>query len=821
MNKTLIISILVCFVLISTSAFATDYIFTGAGDNTWCDEANWNDGGSGYPDGNDDTAYFNSTYNEACNMDCAVTVGNITFFNGYTQTLTQNANIIIDDAGAEAGTVTLDDGVFDTNGYDITADGDVSVYGILDGGTGSITARSIYIYDGGTYSATTGTTTLTGERSGSTFNLYNVGTFTHNDGTVEIDAIATTTGFGGNGLTFYNLVFTAVTMQYMSYDVIVENDLTISSGLVQSSLADDYVFNVAGDVTINGGTLNMNRNGVGNDLEFGSLTIGVGGTYSATSGTTTITSTTDAGYGLLNDGTFTHNDGTLILITNSNFNMRTGSSHLYDVIVNHTDASAVFREPVTIDNDLTIIAGEVKQRGAEMTVGNDYNISSDGTHSWYSGSEVYDLTVLGDFFSFGSFGETYEPTGTHSFGSLTIYDGGTFEATSGTTTINDDFYNGGTFTHNDGKINFNCTTANVTSNNNLFYDIRLSNGCSLYINDYLEPTNTMEVANGSIDNNVNFSSYAFTFDGYDVIFHQVVDAPTDLTSYLNVEQYANITKLSASGTVEINFTYSQGVIVTKNINEASLQLWKYNGGWDQSNIAGHHIDTSVNIVGATMSSVGTFYIIAPLGSATTLILGETELECNRRGAIIYCSFSAQEEDGDMVTGTSVNYTLMLINQSIIVSDLFTESSINGTYIMNYTVPSSIASEIMFIVATINGGDKSVSFPIQSSSTWQLAIIIALISLTGLFAYFAVNMSREEKPILQSMFLLLTLFFMLTTIGVGMKIADIEAQTDIYNILTGSIYTPLIIVITVLLFYFVVVKFIKDYLLEIKWKRKVR
>jgi hypothetical protein len=77
--------------------------------------------------------------------------------------------------------------------YSLTVAEDVSVTGTLTGNASAIELGSLTINSGGTYSATSGTTTITGENldagvgSGSGFAWDNLGTFTHNNGKVVID----------------------------------------------------------------------------------------------------------------------------------------------------------------------------------------------------------------------------------------------------------------------------------------------------------------------------------------------------------------------------------------------------------------------------------------------------------------------------------------------------------------------------------------------------------------------------------------------------------------------------------------------------------
>ena len=87
----------------------------------------------------------------------------------------------------------------------------------------------------------------------------------------------------------------------------IANDLTVSEGIVSQETAT-HSFEVDVDVSVeDGGTLG--RADITGANTFGSLTIASGGEYIATSGTTTITGESGAGFAIQNLGTFTHNKG--------------------------------------------------------------------------------------------------------------------------------------------------------------------------------------------------------------------------------------------------------------------------------------------------------------------------------------------------------------------------------------------------------------------------------------------------------------------------------------------------------------------------------
>ena len=160
-------------------------------------------------------------------------------------------------------------------------------------------------------------------------------------------------------------------------------------------------FTVSGNVIIEGdGTLNCsvdnsttnvnNENDV--DVSFKSLTINSGGTYNAAGGnaTTTITDETSGGYGLINSGTFTHNNGKLKI----DFNTPNKDAHtiiqvndLYDLEIdmNASNYEVKFDDTsgnaTNILNNLDITQGvfESKDNGDTLTIHGLTRITSNGT----------------------------------------------------------------------------------------------------------------------------------------------------------------------------------------------------------------------------------------------------------------------------------------------------------------------------------------------------------------------------------------------------------------------------------------------------------
>ena len=360
------------------------------------------------------------------------------------------------------GDLTITAGTFQMyNDVALTVTGDVSVTGTLTGNASAISMGSLTIADGGTYTGTSGTTTITSEKASTGFAWKNEETdgtgFAHNNGTVTITTGATTHIMESS---FYNLTINQSGQNFYWRDsasalLTIHNNLSVTGNFYRNTAGDTLT--VTGDVTIpNNGVIGQASESGANN--FGSLTIESGGTYVATSGTTTITSEkTSSGYAWYNvSGTYTHNNGTVNFTSTADTHLRDDTFYNLTITGGASSSDFYYRPKdggtgaVTIANDLTIVEGLFRPAGAAgaLTVTGDVSIESGG--------------VLGQD----------DSSGAMTFGSLTIESGGTYIATSGTTTFATadthragyggqpsalEVKSGGTFTHNKGTVKLTST----------------------------------------------------------------------------------------------------------------------------------------------------------------------------------------------------------------------------------------------------------------------------------------------------------------------------------------------------------------------------
>ena len=275
--------------------------------------------------------------------------------------------------------------------------------GTFTGGSGNHTIGSIDVKNNSNAKCTltSGVTTLDGESASDNYNLFVAanGTFAHGSGTVTVTF---------NGISFFEKTSGTLTL----------NNLIINHA--SADISTNSNLTCAGDVTLTAGKLN----GRDDAISFGSLTIASGGTYQATSGTTTITSFNSSNdiFRTESGGTFTHNNGTVKVTTNNSGKyFRPTNVTFYNVQISNNDAGAYVRwrgTPCTISNDLTIDANSKFKPHSETQVLNvTGEVILSGTNSFLDGNDPNNDASTQDW----------------SFGSLTINSGATYRATSGTT----------------------------------------------------------------------------------------------------------------------------------------------------------------------------------------------------------------------------------------------------------------------------------------------------------------------------------------------------------------------------------------------------
>ena len=267
------------------------------------------------------------------------------------------------------GNLTITAGTLDTDDIALTVTGDVSVTGTLTGNASAISMGSLTIDSGGTYSATSGITTLTNEGTGGgsvRYQFYNNGTFTHNNGTLKdtwVDSTHRWANPAGDSL-YKVIIDCGAGITRLDGNLDIANDLDVVEGTIrQHSSGGTGTLTVDGDVTIeDGGTIGGNSDA--GAYTFGSLTIDSGGTYSATSGTTTLNGVSSGGaYGWENlGGTFTHNNG-LVKFAHPSASHQSKENTFYDLEIDMFNATATNKHRVASGSNLKILGNLTLTQG--------------------------------------------------------------------------------------------------------------------------------------------------------------------------------------------------------------------------------------------------------------------------------------------------------------------------------------------------------------------------------------------------------------------------------------------------------------------------
>ena len=509
-----------------------------AGDGTsaadWTSSANWTGVGSGYPGDsvgvNVDTVIIPSGKHK-CYVNAAITCYDVTLTGDAADTVLElQANLEVThdllitsgimNLGAGAYTLTVGGDIYltpvgagtGTNATLTCGDADITVTGklntagvwhsgaynpksIFTGGTGDHTFASMHLLAGTDVVLSSGVTEITGNIASAAFRpdvntTYN--TYSNGSGTVKFTSASAQNMYSPGAAAsaykqFYNLILekTSSTLQCLStvgFDIRVENNLTITSGILNTNTTTG----VNHDLTV--GTLGAaGQTGV---IVDGTLTLNgstciltnLAGTGTLNAPTTTITirdraeAGTYAGKAIDVDNMTVNNDLKIELTSAKAQDLDIGDDKIHDLTINNdTDARQNYLlANGSIDGDLTITRGIFNTFNRELTVDGDCSIAADGTlEANVNGPQAVTL------------------------GSLTIASGGIYNATSATTTITGtsdadwNWTNNGTFTHNKGKVKFFTDSTSMEmwiSSGDTFYDLETDSADSggvYYLNNII------------------------------------------------------------------------------------------------------------------------------------------------------------------------------------------------------------------------------------------------------------------------------------------------------------------------------------------------
>ena len=258
----------------------------------------------------------------------------------------------------------------------------------------------------------------------------------------------------------------------------IVNNLTVSEGICRMN-PSSTTLTVGGDVSIeSGGQLGLADHNAA--MTFKSLTIASGGTCIATSGTTTILGSS-GGFAFKNEGTFTHNSGTVkIDFETSNLNSNT---RIHQTGVKEINNLEIEMNRTTDEVQFSIASG------TSQGLAGNFTLTKGEAFLYTVDAHAHSFDVDGSFLvdANGTWGHLSH-TGAHEFAGVRIASGGTYNATSGTTTVTNRFTgtsnlwknDGGTFTHNNGTVKFTDNDHSLVKEAGSFYNFEQASSLGSY-----------------------------------------------------------------------------------------------------------------------------------------------------------------------------------------------------------------------------------------------------------------------------------------------------------------------------------------------------
>ena len=344
-------------------------------------------------------------------------------------TVTFTGNLLVSN-----GTTTLNTMDTGREAVDVmTVTGHTNLTGSLTANDTTMNLGSMFIASSGTYSATSGTTTLTKEanHSGTDYMLYNDGgTFTHNDGKVLFDdANMTSSGNVRNPSSFHDVEVAMGSYALTGHhNMTATGDFTLTSGTYSDG---SNGFHVDGACLVtNGGTLNLS-NSTTQTKTIATCKIESGGTMRACRNITVFDGDGrgHSGYPsaleVQSGGTFNNNQGTCKFTSSTDQDIEMdGTGMFYNLHLEKANNDVIMHANVEIENNLTV------------------DLAAD--HTLRPASTTNTVTVRGTtLLKEGKIGATTAYDGTNNWGNLVVKSG-TFILGSGTNNVTGIRNKGGT-----------------------------------------------------------------------------------------------------------------------------------------------------------------------------------------------------------------------------------------------------------------------------------------------------------------------------------------------------------------------------------------
>lgn len=440
-----------------------------------------------------------------------------------------NLTISGSDFSADASTNVTIAGNFSTSGsgtftHTSGGSGTVTMNGVSKVLSGSgITLNNFTIGSGGSVS-----TSASVEIEG---NVTATGTFSASAGTITLSGSSKSIA-GSGALSFSGLNITGTISTTSNFSIASNVSIAGSLNASAGTITFNGTSTLAGTANIFNATLN------GTSLQLGSgSTLGIGGTFTITSGTFNVTSTTPN-----------------------------------TVDFNANGAQSI---PATTYHDLTFSTGGTKTASGAITINGDLTIGS-GT-SFSAGSATHSLN--GDFINNGTF-----TAGTSTIALIGAQDVSISGATTfNTLTINkSSSLNSVTLQNNISSATLNVTTGKLFTGSNTVTVTSARNGNGIIIGTITRThgfSNSIAYAFESSFNTITFASGAGNVSSITV--STTIGSIADFTfgSSLNREYNVSVTGTSYNAALRLHYEDDE----LNGNTETGLELWKYSSSWTTQN----------------------------------------------------------------------------------------------------------------------------------------------------------------------------------------------------------------------------------------------
>ncbi len=507
----------------------------GGATNNWSEAENWS---SDTIPVSGDLVVFNGTSTKASTIDQTFSISELNINAGYTNTITQAANLTISGNAdfvhnTTDGTFVWSSGTltFANNtgtSWDIDTD-DVFGHVTIDKGGNPVTIVS------GDTAIVTGTLTLT-DGTITTGTLEARGDVVHGagfdggtlGGTLNItQGASAVTLTGGGQLPITTLSANRTINGPTSGTVTFDGLFTMSAGSYVGGAGD---LTLSGGLTVSGGSFNGGSGNIDNNGTF--VLSGVGTSFTSSTGTFFVASNwthTDA-------STFTHNSGTVTFDGGATTTIDVNTTETFNNVTINTSSAlsknVASGDTIIVTGTLTLVDGNIGgtvEARSDVTHGAAFD-GGTGTLNITQGSADINLTAGGQMpatalsanrimngpasgtVSFDatlavSNGSFVGSAGNVTLVSLTLSSPGSFTAPSGTLTVSQlwTHTDSSTFNHNSGTVVFSGATALVNFNtsetfNNATISKSANNGLTIANGDTLIVSGTLNLNTGSVNN---------------------------------------------------------------------------------------------------------------------------------------------------------------------------------------------------------------------------------------------------------------------------------------------------------------------------------